>query len=56
MRSNIGPLLLIGIGTFFLLSNFGVLRLEAIKDLLATWWPLILIVVGAMQLQKRWRR
>ena len=53
MRSNsyIGPLILIIVGTLFLLSNFGFL--PHLGVLLARWWPLILIAVGVARLTRR---
>ncbi len=38
-------LVLIALGTFFLLSNLGILQVS-LADLLSTWWPLALIGVG----------
>jgi LiaI-LiaF-like transmembrane region len=53
MRCNayIGPLILIIVGTLFLLSNFGFI--PHLGVLLARWWPLILIAVGVAQLLRR---
>ena len=45
MRGHVGALVLIAIGSFFLLSNLGVLHIS-IGELIRTWWPLILIAVG----------
>jgi hypothetical protein len=50
-RSSIAALILIGLGTLFLLSNLGVL--PHLGALFARWWPLILIVVGAAMLLRR---
>jgi len=46
MKLMLWPLILILLGALFLLHNLGVLPLGALKQLLATWWPLILIAVG----------
>ena len=46
-RSNTGALILILIGAIFLLINLGVLPVAELKALLAQWWTLVLIVVGA---------
>jgi lipopolysaccharide export LptBFGC system permease protein LptF len=52
-RSVIAPLVLIALGVVFLLSNFGLL--PALGPLVARWWPLILIAVGALLLLRRLR-
>ena len=45
-RSRIGAFVLILIGVIFLLINLGVLPVAELRQLLAKWWPLILIAVG----------
>ena len=45
MRGNVGAIVLILVGAFFLLSNLGLLNVS-LRELIATWWPLILIVLG----------
>ena len=45
-RSRIGAFVLILIGTIFLLINLGVLPIAEVRQLLAQWWPLILIAIG----------
>ena len=52
-RSVIAPLILIGLGAYFLLSNLGLL--PALGPIVARWWPLILIAVGALLLVRRLR-
>ena len=53
-RSRTGAFALILVGVVFLLINLGVLPVAELKALLAQWWPLILILVGAaMLLQAR---
>ncbi|MEO6271349.1 MAG: DUF5668 domain-containing protein [Lautropia sp.] len=49
-------LVLIAIGSLFLLSNLGFLHINNLAELLHTWWPLILILVGVSMLISRWRR
>jgi hypothetical protein len=50
-RAPLAAIILIVLGTLFLLANLGVIpRLGA---LIAQWWPLILIVVGASMLMRR---
>ena len=53
-RSNIGPYILIGLGTYFLLSKFG--WIPSLGPLIAEWWPVILIIVGVSMLMKRSER
>ena len=53
MKSNIvGALVLVVIGTLFLLNNLGYTNMSLGK-LLMTWWPAVLIVVGLGMLFKR---
>ena len=50
-RSRIGALILIIVGTLFLLSNLG--WIPRIGPFLHQWWPLILILVGVLMLVRR---
>ena len=45
-RSRTGAYILILIGGIFLLVNLGVLPIAELRQLLAQWWPLILIAIG----------
>jgi hypothetical protein len=45
MKGNVAAFVLIGFGTFFLLTNLGMINVS-LAELLKTWWPLILIAVG----------
>lgn len=45
MKGNVAAIVLISVGTFFLLSNLGLINIS-LAELLKTWWPLILIAVG----------
>ncbi len=45
MKGNLAAIVLICVGTFFLLTNLGVIHVS-LAALLSTWWPLILIAVG----------
>lgn len=47
----VAALILIGLGTLFLLSNLGLL--PALGPLFAKWWPVILIAVGLGMLLRR---
>jgi hypothetical protein len=51
LRSRTGAIVLIIIGTLFLLSNLGVV--PQLGPLLRQWWPLILIVIGVIMLVQR---
>lgn len=58
MKSNlIAPLVLIVLGTVFLLDNLGYadINLSRVIALLGVWWPAILILVGVGLLFKRGR-
>lgn len=53
MKSNvIGAIVLIVLGAIFLLDNLGYADVNLAR-LLSTWWPAILIAVGAGMLLKR---
>ncbi|MDY0105795.1 MAG: DUF5668 domain-containing protein [Giesbergeria sp.] len=45
MRGNVAAIVLIVVGSFLLLTNLGVIDIS-LRELLRTWWPLILIAVG----------
>ena len=45
MRGNVAAIVLILAGSFMLLTTLGVIDLS-LRELLRTWWPMILIVVG----------
>ena len=45
MRGNFAAIVLIVIGTFFLLTNLGLVDIS-LREVFRTWWPLILIGVG----------
>ena len=49
--SRTGAIVLIILGTLFLLSNLGVV--PQLGPLLRQWWPLILIVIGVIMLVQR---
>jgi hypothetical protein len=53
MRNSLGPLILILLGVFLLLSNLDLLPIGKLKALVATWWPLALVIVGVIQLKKK---
>lgn len=45
MRGNIAAIVLILVGSYFLLSNLGLINIS-MREIIATWWPAILIAVG----------
>lgn len=47
------PILLIVAGILFLAYNLGFLQYAQLKDIIATWWPLILIALGIAGLVQR---
>ena len=51
LRSRTGAIVLIIVGTLFLLSILGVV--PQLGPLLRQWWPLILIVIGVIMLVQR---
>jgi hypothetical protein len=50
-NSNLGPILLIALGTYFLLAKHG--WLPNVGTLISQWWPVLLIVVGLSMLVRR---
>lgn len=53
VRMRVIPLLLIAVGTLFLLANVGVMPTAAVREFFATWWPLLPIGVGIAALSGR---
>ena len=45
MKGNLGAIVLVLVGIFFLLTNLGYVNVS-LMQLLKTWWPVILIAVG----------
>jgi hypothetical protein len=45
MRGNVAAVVLVLVGSFFLLSNLGVIDIS-LTQLIKTWWPVVLIAVG----------
>jgi hypothetical protein len=50
-RSRTGAIVLIIVGTLFLVSNLGVI--PQLGPLLRQWWPLILIAIGVIMFVQR---
>jgi hypothetical protein len=55
-RKAVFPLVLIVLGLLFLAHNLGYLPFRELRELLGTWWPLILIAVGVAHLVAREKR
>ena len=51
-RNVVWPIVLIVIGCLFLAHNLGYLAFAQLKELIGTWWPLILIALGVGGLLK----
>jgi hypothetical protein len=47
------PIVLIVLGLLFLAHNLEFIQWRQLRDILGTWWPLILIAVGIGQLARR---
>lgn len=45
MKGNIAAIVLVLVGSFFLLTNLGLIHISLV-EVLKIWWPVILIVVG----------
>jgi len=49
MKFNFAAIVLILVGSYFLLSNLGLLNIS-MREIIATWWPAILIALGVSML------
>jgi hypothetical protein len=54
-RNLVWPIVLIIVGALFLAHNLGWLAFAQLRDLIGTWWPLILIALGIGGLLNRKR-
>lgn len=52
-NSNFGAIVLIALGTYFLLSKHG--WLPNLGSIISEWWPVLLILVGLSMLVRRSR-
>jgi len=50
------PIVLIVLGVLFLAHNLGYIGFRQLREILGTWWPLILIAVGVGSLMNRDRK
>jgi hypothetical protein len=55
-RRAVWPVVLIVLGVLFLAHNLGYLPFREVRELLGTWWPLILIAVGVAHLMSKDRK
>jgi cell wall-active antibiotic response 4TMS protein YvqF len=54
-RNLVWPIVLILVGILFLAYNLGYLKFSELKDIIGTWWPVILIALGIGGLWQRKR-
>lgn len=47
------PIVLVVLGILFLAHNLEFLQWRELREILGTWWPLILIALGVAQLLRR---
>jgi hypothetical protein len=52
-RNFVFPIVLIIVGLLFLAHNLGFLAFRELRELIGTWWPVILIAVGISGLLSR---
>ncbi len=52
-RNIVFPVVLIIVGLLFLAHNLGYIGFAQLRELIGTWWPLILIAVGVTGLMNR---
>ena len=53
MKFPVWPVILIVLGLLFLAHNLGFVPFRVLRELIATWWPLILIAVGVSGLMQK---
>lgn len=53
MKIPVWPVVLIVLGAVFLAANLGLISFGELRQLLARWWPLILIAIGVAGLLRR---
>ena len=54
-RNVVWPVTLIVVGLLFLAYNLGYIRFAELKDIISTWWPVILIALGLAGLAQRYK-
>jgi hypothetical protein len=52
-RDIVWPIVLIVVGVLFLAYNLGYVKFSELKDIIGTWWPVILIALGIAGLVQR---
>ena len=55
MIGKIGAIILVVVGTVFLLNNLGIAQLS-IREIATKWWPVLLIIAGLSLLTRRRNR
>lgn len=55
-RNVVWPVTLIVVGLLFLAYNLGYIRFAELREIISTWWPLILIALGVAGLVQRYGR
>jgi hypothetical protein len=53
-RNIVWPVTLIVVGLLFLAYNLGYIQFAQLKDLISTWWPVVLIALGLAGLLQRY--
>jgi hypothetical protein len=52
-RGIVWPITLIVVGVLFLAYNLGFLHFAQLRELIGTWWPVVLIALGVAGLVQR---
>jgi hypothetical protein len=53
-RNVVWPITLIVVGLLFLAYNLGYIQFAQLKDIISTWWPVVLIALGLAGLVQRY--
>jgi hypothetical protein len=53
-RNVVWPITLIVVGVLFLAYNLGYIQFAQLKDIISTWWPVVLIALGLAGLLQRY--
>jgi hypothetical protein len=53
-RNVVWPITLIVVGLLFLAYNLGYIQFAQLKDIISTWWPVVLIALGLAGLLQRY--
>jgi hypothetical protein len=55
-RNIVWPVTLIVVGVLFLAYNLGFLHFAQLREIIGTWWPVVLIALGVAGLLQKNRR